>query len=55
MAGAVRPVQLSTHVEVDVDWSNVNVIDPVAGLEFGGFSLTPIRVALQVINDGGAA
>jgi hypothetical protein len=50
VAGVVRPAKVSDQVDVDVDWSNVNVMLPVPRLAFGGTSLVPARVAVQVIS-----
>jgi hypothetical protein len=50
VAGDARPENVSVHVEVEVDGSNVNVIEPVPSLVVGGTSLPPARVAVQEIS-----
>lgn len=49
VAGAERPEKVSVQVDFDVDWSNVNVMVPVAALVFGGTSLVPTKVAVHWI------
>jgi hypothetical protein len=48
-AGADRPEKVSVHVDVEVDWSNVNVMKPVATVLTGGTSLLPVKVAVHII------
>lgn len=50
VAGAARPEKVSDQVDVEVDWSNVNVMEPVPGLAFGGTSFVPLKVAVHVIS-----
>ena len=47
VARADRPEKVSVHVDTEVDWSNVNVMEPVAAVLTGGTSLLPIKVAVH--------
>jgi hypothetical protein len=47
VAGPVRPEKISVHVDVEVDWSNVNVMKPVAAVITAGTSLLPVKVAVH--------
>ena len=45
----MRLANVSVQVDVEVDWSNVNVMLPVPGLVFAGVSLVPSKVAVHWI------